>query len=71
MLTGHTITTILSTIVLALTPSDRWSAARELKSGSTVPPWLIWSVGIALALLAVSFIAASYKQKSKKSRTDQ
>ena len=62
------IKTGLSTIILSLTPSDRWSAAKKLSTDSTIPSWFIWSVGIALTVLAVTIIIVSYKQKSHKAR---
>ncbi len=60
--------TWFSTIVLALTPSDRWAAAKHFNSDSTIPGWFIWSVGIALTVLAVSIIAVTYKQRSQRAR---
>ena len=60
----YIITTCLSAIVLALTPLDRWAAVKELNTDSTVPSWFMWSVGIALTVLAV----ITYKQISQRAR---
>jgi heme/copper-type cytochrome/quinol oxidase subunit 2 len=68
MIIEYIITTWLSAIVLALTPSDRWAAAKELNTDSTVPYWFIWSVGIAITVLVVSFIVVIYKQRSQRAR---
>jgi uncharacterized membrane protein len=63
MIIEYIITTCLSTIVLALTPLDRWAAAKEFNTDSTVPSWFMWSVGIALTVLAVSVLVGTYKQR--------
>jgi len=68
MIIEYINTTWLGTIVLALTPSDRWAAAKELNSDSMVSGWFIWSVGITLTVLAVSFIVVTYKQRSQRAR---
>jgi hypothetical protein len=62
------IKTGLSTIILSLTPSDRWSAAKKLSTDSTIPSWFIWSVGIALTVLAVTVIIVTCKQRSQRTR---
>ena len=64
----YIITTCLSAIVLALTPLDRWAAVKELNTDSTVPSWFMWSVGIALTVLAVSALGVTYKQRSQRAR---
>ncbi len=64
----YIFTTCLSTVVLALTPLDRWAAAKELNTDSTVPSWFMWSVGIALTVLAVSVLVGTYKQRSQRAR---
>ena len=61
-------TKCMSTIVLALTPLDRWAAAREFNTDSTLPSWFMWSVGIALTILAASVLATIYKQRSQRVR---
>ena len=68
MIIEYTITTWLSAIVLALSPLDRWAAAKELNTNSTVPYWFIWSVGIAITVLVVLCIVVTYKQRSQKAR---
>ena len=68
MIVEHIITSWLSAIVLGLSPSDRWAAARELNTNSTVPSWLIWCVGITITVLVVSFIVVTYKQRSQRVR---
>lgn len=68
MITEYFTTTWLSVIVLALTPSDRWAAAKELNTDSTVPYWFIWSVGIAITVLVASVLVVSYKKKSRSAR---
>ena len=68
MIIEYIITRWLSTIVLALTPSDRWAAAKELNTNSTVSSWFIWSVGIALTVLAVSVVVVTYKQRYQRAR---
>ena len=60
--------TWFSTIVLALSPSDRWAAAKNLNSNTTIPGWFIWSVGIALTVLAVSILVVTYKQRSQRGK---
>jgi hypothetical protein len=59
----------LSVIALALSPADRLEAAKKLGNDSNdyaVPSWLIWTLGITVAVLVVSIIAVKYKQKSKR-----
>jgi tellurite resistance protein TehA-like permease len=68
MIIEHIIKTLLGTIVLAMTPSDRWAAAKNLSTDSTTPSWLIWSVGIALIVLVVSVLLVTYKQRSQRAR---
>jgi hypothetical protein len=61
-------TTWSSEIVLALAPMERWAAAKDLGTDGTVPSWLIWSVGVALTVLAGSMLVVTYKQRSRRSR---
>ena len=61
-------TKCMSTIVLALSPSDRWAAAKDIQTGSSLPSWFMWSVGIALTILAASVLATIYKQRSQRVR---
>lgn len=68
MIIEYIITTCLCTIVLALTPLDRWAAAKEFNTDSTVPSWFMWSVGIALTVLAVSVLVGTYKQRYQRAR---
>ena len=68
MIIEEITTTCLSTIVLALTPLDRWAAAKEIKTDSSLPSWFMWSVGIALTVLAVSVLVGTYKQRYQRAR---
>jgi hypothetical protein len=47
---------------------DRLAAAKKLGNDSAVPSWLIWSIGITVAILVVSIIVVTYKQRSKRTR---
>ena len=68
MIIEYIIKTRLSTILLALSASDRWSAAKKLSTGPTIPSWFIWSVVIALTVLAVSVLVVTFKQRSQRAR---
>ncbi len=61
-------TKCMSTIVLALTPLDRWAAAKEIQTDSSLPSWFMWSVGITLFVLAVLALGVTYKQRSQRVR---
>jgi len=49
-------------IVLGLTPTERWSAAREMSPDSAAEPWLIVGTVIVLLVLLVLLVLVSYKR---------
>lgn len=49
-------------IVLGLTPTERWSAAREMSPDSSAEPWLIVGTVIVLLVLLVVLVLVSYKR---------
>ncbi len=51
--------------LLALTASERWAAARELKSNPSVPTWLIVVAAVALIILVVSALVINRSQGSR------
>ncbi len=58
------ITTLLTTwffdfLTLALTPTQRWQAARKFDVSSDAASWFIWIGGIALVLLTILFSIVS------------
>jgi len=65
MVTASVITTGLNAVFLALTPIERWHAARRLDSASTDHNWFILLSVIAIIILTVLLIAASYNNKVK------
>ncbi|MFC1795191.1 hypothetical protein ACFL3Q_16595 [Planctomycetota bacterium] len=65
MVTQSVITTGLNIVYLALTPIERWHAARQLDSASTDQRLLILLSVAAIIILTVLFIAASYRHKTK------
>ena len=68
MIIEHIVNAWLNTVFLALTPSDRWAAAKKLNTDSVVPGWFIWSVGITLIVLVVLVLAVTYKQRYQRAR---
>ena len=65
MVTATVITTGVNAAFLALTPIERWHAARLLDSASTDQRlYIILSVA-AIIILTVLFIAAGYRHKAK------
>jgi len=69
MVTASVITTGLNAVLLALTPIERWYAARRLDSASTDQRWFILLSVIAIIILTVLLIAASYKNKIEEQKT--
>lgn len=67
MIIEHVFTKSLSSVYVALAPSDRWAAAQKLNSGSGLPVWFIWSVGVALTIVAVLILIAAFKHKFQRS----
>jgi len=65
MVTTPVITTGLNAVILALTPIERWHAARRLDSASTDHNWFILLSVIAVIILTALLIAASYNNKAK------
>ncbi len=65
MVTASVITTGLNAVFLALTPIERWHAASRLNSASTDHRWFIILGVIAVIILTVLLIAASYNNKVK------
>ena len=68
MITKHIANAWFNTVFLALTPSDRWAAAKNLNTDSVVPGWFIWSVGITLIVLVALVLAITYKQRYQRAR---
>jgi hypothetical protein len=65
MATASVITTGMNAVFLALTPIERWHAARWLDSASADQRLFIILCVVALILLTVLFIAAGYRHKAK------
>ena len=65
MVTASAITTGMNAIFLALTPIERWHAARQLDSALADQRLFIILSLVAIIILTVLFIAASYWQKAK------
>ena len=65
MVTASVITTGLNAVVLALTPIERWHAARRLDSTSTDQRLIIILSVIAIIILTALLIAVSYSHKVK------
>jgi hypothetical protein len=55
----------IDTVFLALTPVERWNAARHIDSVSTDQRWFIILSVIAITLLIAMFIASGYSRKVK------
>jgi hypothetical protein len=69
MVTASAISTGLNAVVLALTPIERWHAARRLDSASTAQSLFILLSVVAIIVLTVLFIATSYNNKIKERKT--
>jgi len=65
MVTASVITTGVNAAFLAMTPIERWHAARRLDSASTDQRLFILLSVAAILILTVLLIAASYKHKVK------
>jgi len=65
MVTASVINTGVNAVILALTPIDRWHAARRLDNASTDQHWFILLSVIAIVILTVLLIAAGYNNKVK------
>jgi len=65
MVAASVITTGLNAVFSALTPIERWHAARRLDSASTDQRWFILLSVVAIIILTVLLIAASYNNKVK------
>jgi hypothetical protein len=56
----------INTFYLALTPLERWNAARRIDSASAGQRWFIILSLVAVVLLIAMFIASSYNQKNRR-----
>ena len=65
MVTASVITTGMNAVFIAMTPIERWHAARQLDSASTDQRLFIILSVVAIIILTVLFIAAGYRQKVK------
>ena len=65
MVTASVINTGMNIILPALTPIERWHAARQLDSASADQRLFIILSVVAIIILTVLFIAAGYRQKAK------
>jgi len=65
MITASVINTGMNIIFPALTPIERWYAARQLDSASADQRLFIILSVVAILILTVLFIAAGYRQKAK------
>ncbi len=65
MVTASVITTGVNAVFLALTPIERWHAARQLDSATSDQRLLILLSVVVIIILTVLFIAASYRHKAK------
>jgi hypothetical protein len=65
MATTSVILAGIDTAFLALTPIERWNAARRIDSVSADQRWFIILSVIAVILLTAMFIASSYNQRNK------
>ena len=52
------------TTLLALTASERWAAAKQLKPDTSVPTWLIVVTAVALIILVASALVINRSQRS-------
>lgn len=52
--------------LLALTAMERWAAAKQLRTDtSVVPTWLIVAVAVGVIILAVSALVNRYTQRPR------
>lgn len=68
MVTASIITTGVNAVFLALTPIERWHAARRIGSASTDQRLFILLSVVAIIILTALLIAASYKHKVKEQK---
>jgi hypothetical protein len=69
MMTAFITKIWLNHTVLALTPKERWASAREINTDVMATRWFILIGVVALTVLTVSFLVATYKQRSRKSKS--
>jgi hypothetical protein len=69
MTTAPVIAAGLNAVVLALTPVEKWRAARRMESSFVGEHWFILICAIAMVVLTVWFIVATYKHMAKQRRT--
>ncbi len=65
MITASVTTAGLNAVILALTPTERFDAARRLDSASIGERWFILVGAIAIVILTVLLIVASYHHMAK------
>lgn len=65
MVTASAITTVINAVFPALTPIERWNAARQLDSALTDQRLFIFFCVVAIIILTMLFIATGYRQKVK------
>ena len=68
MTTAPLITAGLNAIVLALTPIERWGAARRFNTGFTTERWFILTALAALIILAVLLVFVSISRTVRRRR---
>jgi hypothetical protein len=69
MVATSIITAGINVAFLALTPLERWNAARRIDSASANQHWFIILSVIAITLLIAMFIASGYNRKVKERKT--
>ncbi len=68
MITEIMITRAISMLFLALTPAERWQAARRFNTSAAAEYWFVIAAGIALAVLIALFFWVSYNRMMEKRR---
>ena len=68
MLTGAVITEGLTTTILALTPVERWQAARELNTNFMAEHWLVLTAGATLIVLTGLLFWVSRRRAAEERR---
>ena len=66
MMTASVMTTGVNAVVMALTPIQRWQAARRLESSFVEEHWLILTGVAVIIILTVLFVVVSYSRTAKK-----
>ena len=69
MTTAPIITAGLNAAVQALTPIEKWRAARRMETGFVGENWLILVCAIVIVVLTVLLIVATYKHMAKERKT--